>query len=68
MLQQHGWLMTVISMVGILGSLKIASIFPNSGEHQRRHYMEFSRSRECSPYMSNANLVHVKKYWLPQWS
>ena len=72
MLQQHGWLMTVISTVGILGSwrlsLKISSIFPTSREHQRRHQMEFSRSRECSPYMPNANLVHVKKYWLPQWS
>ena len=72
MLQQHGWLMTVISTIGIFGSwrlsLKIASIFPSSRQHQRHHQMEFSRSRECSPYMPNANLVHLKKYWLPQWS
>ena len=72
MLQQHGWLMTVISTVGILGwwrlSLKIASIFPTSREHQRRYQMQFSISRESSPYMRNANLVHIKKYWLPRWS
>ena len=72
MLQQHGWLMTVISTIGIFGSwrlsLKIASIFPSSRQHQRHHQMEFSRSRECSPYMPNVNLVHLKKYWLPQWS
>ena len=39
MMQQHGWLMTVISTVGILGlwrlSLKIASTFPTSREHQK---------------------------------
>ena len=71
MLQQDGWLMTVISMVGILGSwrlsLKIASIFSTSREHLRHHKIEFSRSREFSPYMPNVNLVHVKKYWLPQY-
>ena len=70
--QQHGWLITVISEVGILGSwrqsLRIAFIFPTSREHQRRHQMEFSRNRECSLYMPNANLVHVKKYLLPQQS
>ena len=41
MLQQHGCLMTVISTVGILESwrlsLKIASIFHTSRQHQRRH-------------------------------
>ena len=78
MLQQHGCLMTVISTVGILESwrlsLKVASIFHTSRQHQRRHQMEFSSCIYIF-YFKDAtrwnfpeveNLVHVKKCWLRQ--